>query len=130
MLHAHHHSVVALLLRWILAFLCSVYPAPHMCSPLDRSCTLFPSSNPHDSLALYITAALFPLLGPIVMQYLYYVMWGVQISRTELYLIDLTDTTKNVDALEGSRDVVDESSLDPTPFAYSGVSKRLRVSLF
>ena len=47
----------------------------------------------------------------------------VQVSRTDLYLVDLTDTTKNVDALEGSRDVVGESSLDPKPFAYSGVSK-------
>lgn len=39
-----------------------------------------------------------------------------------MYLIDLTDTTKNVDALEGSRDVVEQSPLDPEPFAYSGVS--------
>ena len=47
----------------------------------------------------------------------------MQISRSEMYLIDLTDTTKNVDALEGSRDVVEGSSLDPKPFAFSGVSK-------
>ena len=43
-----------------------------------------------------------------------------------MFLIDLTDTTKNVDALEGSRDVVDESALDPKPFAYSGVSEELK----
>lgn len=49
-------------------------------------------------------------------------MLGVQISRTELLLIDLTTSKKNVDALTGSRDVVDESALDPKPFAYSGVS--------
>eukprot|EP00752_Nemacystus_decipiens_P008590 g7670.t1 len=45
----------------------------------------------------------------------------ILISRSDLYLIDLTDTTKNVDALKGSRDVVDETALDPKPFAFSGV---------
>lgn len=46
-----------------------------------------------------------------------------------MYLIDLTDTTKNVDALEGSRDVVEESPLDPKPFAFSGVSKLTEACL-
>ena len=44
-----------------------------------------------------------------------------QISRSSLYLIDLTDTDKNIDALEGTRDVVDQSALDPEPFGFSGV---------
>lgn len=45
----------------------------------------------------------------------------LQISRTDLYLIDQTDTTKNVDALEGTRDIVEESALEPEPFGFSGV---------
>lgn len=44
-----------------------------------------------------------------------------QISRTESYLIDLTDTTNNIDALEDARDVVEASTLDPEPFAFSSV---------
>lgn len=42
-------------------------------------------------------------------------------SRSYLYLIDLTNTANSVDALEQTRDVVDESTLDPQPFGYSGM---------
>eukprot|EP00903_Cladosiphon_okamuranus_P015713 g14505.t1 len=45
----------------------------------------------------------------------------ILISQTDMYLVDLTDTDKNVDALKGSRDVVEQSALDPKPFAFSGV---------
>lgn len=38
-----------------------------------------------------------------------------------MYLIHLTNTDNNVDALEDSRDVVEASSLDQKPFAFSGV---------
>lgn len=44
-----------------------------------------------------------------------------QISRTELFLIDLTDVDNNVDALEDVRDVVDQSALEPKPFGFSAV---------
>lgn len=42
-----------------------------------------------------------------------------QISRTGLYLIDLTSTANSVDALKQTREVVDESTLDPQPFGFS-----------
>eukprot|EP00903_Cladosiphon_okamuranus_P022061 g20288.t1 len=45
----------------------------------------------------------------------------ILISRTEMFLIDLTDTNKQVDAMLGSRDVMDESTLDPESFAYATV---------
>lgn len=38
-----------------------------------------------------------------------------------MYLIDLTTTQNNVEALKDARDVVDQSTLDPEPFAFSGV---------
>ena len=37
-----------------------------------------------------------------------------------MYLIDVVDTTSSVDALEDTRDVVDQSTLDPKPFGFSG----------
>ncbi len=43
-----------------------------------------------------------------------------------MYLIDLTDTTKNIDALEGTREVAQQSALDPDLFGFSGVSVRRR----
>lgn len=43
-------------------------------------------------------------------------------------MIDLTDTTNNVDALEGARDAADRSALDPKPFAYSGVRMYVHVN--
>ncbi|CAM9459401.1 unnamed protein product [Scytosiphon promiscuus] len=45
----------------------------------------------------------------------------IKISRTDMFLIDQTDTTKNVDALDGTRDVVGESTLEPEQFGFSGV---------
>ncbi|CAN0424969.1 unnamed protein product, partial [Ectocarpus sp. 8 AP-2014] len=36
-----------------------------------------------------------------------------------MYLINLVDTDNNVDALEDTREVADQSTLDPQPFAYS-----------
>lgn len=44
-----------------------------------------------------------------------------QISRSELFLVDLVDTTSNIAALEDARDVADQSTLDPEPFSYSTV---------
>lgn len=44
-----------------------------------------------------------------------------QISRSNVFLIDLTDTQNNIDALQDARDVIDESTLDPEPFEYSPV---------
>ncbi|CAN0510355.1 unnamed protein product [Ectocarpus sp. 12 AP-2014] len=38
-----------------------------------------------------------------------------------MYLVNLVDTENNVDALRDTRDVADQSTLDPQPFAYSGV---------
>lgn len=38
-----------------------------------------------------------------------------------MFLIDLTNTDNSIDALEDARDVVDQSTLDPTPFEYSPV---------
>ncbi|CAM9128130.1 unnamed protein product [Ectocarpus sp. 8 AP-2014] len=45
----------------------------------------------------------------------------IKISRSDMFLVGLTDTEKNVDALRGTRQVVDQSALDPAPFAYSEV---------
>ncbi|CAM9710197.1 unnamed protein product, partial [Ectocarpus sp. 4 AP-2014] len=45
----------------------------------------------------------------------------IKISRSDMFLVGLTDTEKNVDALRGTREVVDQSALDPAPFAYSEV---------
>ncbi|CAM9869255.1 unnamed protein product, partial [Ectocarpus sp. 12 AP-2014] len=45
----------------------------------------------------------------------------IKISRSDMFLVGLTDTEKNVDALRGTREVVDQSALNPAPFAYSGV---------
>lgn len=53
--------------------------------------------------------------------YTIFVVVVIQISRTEQFLIDLTDTDNNIDALEDTRDVVDQSTLDPKPFGFSGV---------
>ncbi|CAM9121063.1 unnamed protein product [Ectocarpus fasciculatus] len=38
-----------------------------------------------------------------------------------MYLVNLVDTENNLDALKDTRDVADQSTLDPQPFAYSGV---------
>ena len=46
---------------------------------------------------------------------------GVQISRSLLFLVDMVDTEENVRALEDTRDVIDQSTLDPEPFGFSGV---------
>lgn len=46
---------------------------------------------------------------------------GLQMSRTDLFLVDQTDTTKMIDTLEDTRDIMGESTLDPEPFAFSGV---------
>lgn len=43
----------------------------------------------------------------------------MKISRTEVFLVGLTDSEKNVDALMDVRDVVGESTLDPEPFGFS-----------
>ncbi|CAM9506157.1 unnamed protein product [Ectocarpus sp. 12 AP-2014] len=45
----------------------------------------------------------------------------IKISRSDMYLVNLVDTENNVDALRDTRDVADQSTLDPQPFAYSGV---------
>ncbi|CBJ26534.1 conserved unknown protein [Ectocarpus siliculosus] len=45
----------------------------------------------------------------------------IKISRSEMYLINLVDTDKNVDVLRDTREVADQSTLDPQPFAYSAV---------
>ena len=46
---------------------------------------------------------------------------GVQISRSLLFLVDMVDTEEKVRALEDTRDVIDQSTLDPEPFGFSGV---------
>eukprot|EP00903_Cladosiphon_okamuranus_P010290 g9741.t1 len=43
----------------------------------------------------------------------------IAISRTEMYLIDLTSTENGVKALKDSREVVAQSTLDPPPMAFS-----------
>ncbi|CAM9351148.1 unnamed protein product, partial [Laminaria digitata] len=43
------------------------------------------------------------------------------ISRSGLFLIDLVDTTSNVDALHDTRDVADLSTLQPEPFGFSSI---------
>lgn len=45
----------------------------------------------------------------------------MQISRSWLFLVDVVDTESSVDALKQTRDVVDQSTLDPEPFGYSGI---------
>lgn len=52
--------------------------------------------------------------------YLFFI-FPEQISRSQLYLIDLIETNDNVDALHDTRDVMDQSTLDPEPFGFSGV---------
>lgn len=42
-----------------------------------------------------------------------------QISRSQMYLIDLTSTDNGVKALRDSREVIAESTLDPEPLAFS-----------
>lgn len=49
----------------------------------------------------------------------FYSATNLQISRTQMYLIDLTSTDNGVKALKDSRVVVDGSTLDPQPFAFS-----------
>ncbi|CAM9765761.1 unnamed protein product, partial [Scytosiphon promiscuus] len=44
----------------------------------------------------------------------------IEISRTTMYLIDLTSTENGIQALKDSRKVVGESTLDPQPLAFSG----------
>lgn len=46
-----------------------------------------------------------------------------------MFLVDQTDTSNQIDTLEDTRDVVDQSTLDPAPFGFHGVSagtKRVR----
>lgn len=45
----------------------------------------------------------------------------VQISRSWLFLVDIVDTDSNMDAIKQTRDVIDESTLDPDPFGFSYV---------
>ncbi|CAM9359667.1 unnamed protein product, partial [Ectocarpus fasciculatus] len=45
----------------------------------------------------------------------------IKISRSEMFLINLVDTDNNVDALLDTREVSDQSTLDPQPFAHSDV---------
>ncbi|CBJ26527.1 conserved unknown protein [Ectocarpus siliculosus] len=45
----------------------------------------------------------------------------IKISRSEMFLINLVDTDNNLDALLDTREVSDQSTLDPQPFAYSDV---------
>ncbi|CAM9359742.1 unnamed protein product, partial [Ectocarpus fasciculatus] len=45
----------------------------------------------------------------------------IKISRSEMYLVNLVDTENNLDALRDTREVADQSTLDPQPFAYSEV---------
>ena len=45
----------------------------------------------------------------------------MQISRSWLFLVDIVDTDSNVDALKQTRDVIDQSTLDPAPFGFSSV---------
>ncbi|CAM9122089.1 unnamed protein product, partial [Laminaria digitata] len=45
----------------------------------------------------------------------------IAISRSKLYLIDLVDTASNIDALQDTREVVGQSTLDPQPFGYSEI---------
>lgn len=45
----------------------------------------------------------------------------IEISRSLTFLIDLTTTDNNIDALQDARDVVDLSTLDPKPFEFSPV---------
>ncbi|CAM9472819.1 unnamed protein product [Ascophyllum nodosum] len=46
---------------------------------------------------------------------------SIEISRSLLFLVDMVDTEENVRALEDTRDVIDQSTLDPEPFGFSGV---------
>ncbi|CAM9472679.1 unnamed protein product, partial [Ascophyllum nodosum] len=46
---------------------------------------------------------------------------SIEISRSWLFLVDIVSTEENVDALEDTRDVVDQSTLDPEPFGFSSV---------
>ncbi|CAN0269125.1 unnamed protein product, partial [Ascophyllum nodosum] len=46
---------------------------------------------------------------------------SVEISRSWLFLVDVTDTDSSVDALEDTRDVTEQSALDPEPFGFSSV---------
>lgn len=56
-----------------------------------------------------------------------------QISRTTMYLIDLTSTENGISALKDSREVVGESILDPQPLAFSAyfiLSEQVRHRFF
>ncbi|CAM9472608.1 unnamed protein product [Ascophyllum nodosum] len=46
---------------------------------------------------------------------------SIEISRSLLFLVDIVNTEENVDALEDTRDVIDQSTLDPEPFGFSSV---------
>ncbi|CAM9835466.1 unnamed protein product [Ectocarpus sp. 12 AP-2014] len=45
----------------------------------------------------------------------------IKICRSEMFLINLVDTDNNLDALLDTREVSDQSTLDPQPFAHSDV---------
>ncbi|CAM9414497.1 unnamed protein product, partial [Hapterophycus canaliculatus] len=44
----------------------------------------------------------------------------IEISRSEMYLVDQTDTTKKIDTLEDTRDTIDQSTLESESFGFSG----------
>lgn len=52
-----------------------------------------------------------------------------QICRSGMFLVDQTKTSKQIDTLEDTRDVIDQSTLEPEPFGFHSVSastKRVR----
>eukprot|EP00752_Nemacystus_decipiens_P004731 g4312.t1 len=42
----------------------------------------------------------------------------IKICRSGMFLVDQTDTSKQIDALKDTRDVIDQSTLDPEPFGF------------
>lgn len=50
-----------------------------------------------------------------------YVSTTTQMSKSEMYLVDLTETEHKVDAILDARSVISRSSLEPAPFAFSTV---------
>lgn len=46
---------------------------------------------------------------------------NTQMSKSEMYLVDLTETAYRVDAILDARSVLSRTSLAPEPFAFSSV---------
>lgn len=46
---------------------------------------------------------------------------NMQMSKSEMYLVDLTETAYRVDAILDARSVLSRTSLSPAPFAFSSV---------